>query len=105
MTRFSDYVTSVGFRLELSKSQLRAFASIALASETKFVLPGGDHQSLESLVRKGLIAWAEGSWLLTKEGKLLVPLLRAAGLLEADIIKHSKLASPNELLKQMETKE
>jgi hypothetical protein len=101
MSRFSDYVTSVGFRLELSKSQLRCFASYVLQTENRFVLPGGDHQSLESLIRKGLLAYDGQAITLTREGELLAPLLRRAGLLDADIIRHSKLPTKADLEEQM----
>ena len=101
MSRFSDYVTSVGFRLELSKSQLRCFAAYALATERRFIAPGGNSESLSSLIRKGLLEYIDNEIQLTKEGELLTPLLRRAGLLEADIIQHSKLPSKADLEESM----
>lgn len=104
MSRFSDYVTNVGFRIELTKAQLRLFAAVAKRSEHRLVLDASGAATERNLVMKGLIEFEDGGryLVLTKEGELLRPLLSRAGLLDIEAVRIKSLMTPEELAKETE---
>ena len=85
-TRFSNYVTSIGFSLELSKYQIATLNSLAAPANsiTRVTLNYGS-RTLLALWDRGLVDRNNnGEFVLSKAGKLLLPMLDLAGLLVRD---------------------
>lgn len=92
MSRFKEYATGQVFQLSLTRAQIRVIAGYAETGR-KVSLPGYSAQTYSALVDKGILEHVEAGrgYQLTKEGKLILPLLRACDLLEDHFIKRSSL--------------
>lgn len=87
MSRFSDYATNVAFRVELTRAQLAVMLTIVNRNKG-VVIATRDHLSAwRALEGKGIIEHRDSQYHLTKEGELMVPLLRVCGLLDIQKIK------------------
>lgn len=93
MSRFAQYATGQAFHISLTKGQIRVIAAHALTDSRKVSLPYYDWQTYSSLVHKGILEPIDGGrdYQLTKEGGLLVPLLKACDLLAEHYVSRKNL--------------
>lgn len=89
--RFTEYVTSTAFHINLSHAQVRILGLCHSYGTTGMLIANHvSMASLHSLVRKGLLfhdpVWNKfGQWKMTDEGRAVCNLLLLAGLIPQEV--------------------
>lgn len=78
MNKFAEYVTGTAFDLKLSKNMVRALSRFDYAGTCV-----ENFMTVSSLRCRGLIEHRGNQWVLTEAGKLVVQLMKMAGVYES----------------------
>lgn len=100
MSRFREHALHTNFSITLTRAQLQVLTSF-LPSRGVFNIPAHSWQTYHALMQKGVLERVDEEWKLTKEGALLLALLRETDCLPPPTLRRADLPTRESILRSL----